>query len=88
VLRKHWKAAGVLETFRNVPEIIRAVTGTESGFVLVACGDTQQVIGVAKIQFGVNTRLSRGVEEIHNQRKQITILLGDAIQSMILSKTG
>jgi hypothetical protein len=35
------------ETFRNDPEIVGAVTGAESGFVLVASGDTEQMIGVA-----------------------------------------
>jgi hypothetical protein len=29
--------------------------GMESGFVLVACGDAEQVVGMAKVQFGVNT---------------------------------
>jgi hypothetical protein len=72
------------QTFQNDPEIIRAITGTESGFVLVTSGDAEQVIGVAKVQFGVNTRLSRSVEEICNQRKQIAILLHDVIQSSVV----
>lgn len=53
-------------------------------FVLVANGDTEQMIGMAKVQFGVNIHLSRSVEEIHDQRKRITIILRDAIQSMIV----
>jgi hypothetical protein len=35
------------KTFRNDPEIVSAIMGTESGFVLIASGDTEQVIGVA-----------------------------------------
>jgi hypothetical protein len=35
------------KTFRNDPKIIGAITGAESGFVLVASGDAEQVIGVA-----------------------------------------
>jgi hypothetical protein len=40
--------------------------GVENGFVLVASSDMEQMIGVMKVQFGVNTCLSRSVEEIRN----------------------
>jgi hypothetical protein len=42
------------------------------------------MIGVAKVQFGVNARFSRSIEEIHDQRKRIVILLCDVIQSTIV----
>jgi hypothetical protein len=46
----------------------------KGGFVFATGGNLEQVIGVLEIQFGVNMRLSRCIEEIHNQRKQIIIL--------------
>jgi hypothetical protein len=56
----------------------------KGSFVFVTGGNSEQVIGVPEIQFGVNTCLSRCIEEIHDQRKRITILLRDAVQSTVV----
>ena len=60
------------------------VTGAEGGFGFISSGDPEPVKGVAKIESSEVLLASEAIEKTGDERKWITILDGDAIESAIV----
>ena len=57
----------------------------ESGFPLVSFSDLYEVVGVPKIDLGVNTSRARSVEKIRDEWEWIAILARDAVQTPVVN---
>ena len=80
-----------LESSRSVREsfgydipLVGSISGVECGFPLVAVCDSYEMVRMAKIELGVDASLTRGIEQVGDKGKWITVLLGDLVESTVI----
>ena len=54
--------------------------GFECGFPLIAFGDSDKMVHMAEVNFQIDPSLPRCVQQIQDEREQVTIFFGDFIQ--------
>src|ERR1700710_1919609 len=69
------------KTKRHHQPLIRTVARAEGGFPLVAIGDTNEVVRMPKVDLGIEFGMARGIKEVGDQRKRVSILLRDFVQT-------
>ena len=69
---------------RNNLPFIRAIMGAEGCLPLVVRRYMDEVIGVAKVDFGVVSSLSGDIEEVCEKQQWITVLPSDFVKSPIV----
>ena len=57
-----------------------AVAGVEGGFPFVTFTDSNKVVGMLQVNFGIHRGLSQAVEEVGDMWKWILVFLGDFIE--------
>jgi len=72
------------KTFRNDPELEGTVTGPESGLRLIARSDSEKVVSVTQVKFGIDTRLPGSIEEIRDEGKRIPVFPSDPVKTPIV----
>jgi hypothetical protein len=77
-----------LESRRSIGEakghnqpLVRTVARAEGGFPFIAIGDANEVVRMSKVDFGIDFGTARGIEEVGDQRKRVSILLRDFVQT-------
>ena len=53
----------------------------ESGFPFITFGDSDKVVCMSEINFGIDTTFLGSIKEISNEWKWILVLLGDSVKS-------
>src|SRR5438034_9137310 len=78
VLECCWR---VCQSKRHYPPLERPISGSECSFPLVACGDADQVVGMVEIYFGIDACLSGCIKKVGGERKWVSVLLGDCVET-------
>ncbi len=74
---KRWNAAGALVSPKGMTTPFkRSIVGPEGCFPFITFGYAYKMISMSKIKFGVDAGGARGVEEIRNEWKGVTVFLG------------
>ena len=63
----------------------RAVVGVKGSFPFVTFIDSNKVVGVLQVDFGIHGCLLWAVEEIRDVQKQILVFVGDFIEHLKVS---
>jgi hypothetical protein len=61
-----------------------SVSGVEGGFRFVTFGDTHKVVGMSEVDFGVDASFPRGVEEVGDEWKGVSVFFGDLVKTMVI----
>src|ERR1700709_2091474 len=61
--------------------LIGTVARAEGGFPLVTIGDANEVVRMPKVDLGIDFGTAGGIEEVGDQRKRVSILLRDFVQT-------
>jgi hypothetical protein len=69
------------ETLGDHTPLEGAIASTEGSLPFVAFSDSDKMIRVSEIDLGVDTTFLGGVEEILDERKWISIFLGDVVDT-------
>jgi hypothetical protein len=72
------------KTLRYDPEVVGAIASAKGGFIFIASSDPEKMVSVFEIKFSIDTCLSRGIEKVRDQQKQIAVLLGDAVKPTVV----
>ena len=59
----------------------QTIAGPEGCLPFVTFSDTDKVIGMAEIDLGVDAGFAGSIQEIGDERKGISVLLGDAVET-------
>ena len=54
--------------------------GAEGGFPFVTCTDSNEVVGMLQVDFGIHGGLLWAVKEVGDARKRISVFLGDFVE--------
>ena len=65
--------------WHNQP-LIGAITGFECGFPLIAFGDSDEMVRVVEVDFGIYLSPPRRVQQIQYEQEWVMIFFGDFIQ--------
>ena len=65
--------------WHNQP-LVGAITGFEHGFPLLAFSNSDEMVRMVEVDFGIDPSLPRRVQQIQYEREQVTIFFGDFIQ--------
>ena len=78
-------AGSVRETKWHDKPLKRPIVSVESGFPLMSFSDPYEVVGMPKIDLGVNMSRARSIEKIRDEWEWIAILVCDAVQTPIVN---
>jgi lipoprotein-anchoring transpeptidase ErfK/SrfK len=71
--------------FASLGESLDHTARSERGFPFVTFGDTNEMKGMSEINFGVDASFPRSIEEVRNERKWISVLLGNTVKAPIIN---
>ena len=63
----------------------RAVASAEGGLPFFTFCDVNKVVCVTKVDFGIGAGFPRGVEEVGDERKGISVFLGDLVEPAVVN---
>jgi hypothetical protein len=61
-------------------EFIRAVSGVESSLPFISISNPYKIVCTVKVQLGEDTSGAETIQEVGNEWKRISILLGDLVE--------
>ena len=78
------RCGSISESKRHDTPFEGAVTGPEGCFPFITFSYAYKMISMSEIKFGIDASGARGVEEIGDEGKWVSILLGDFVQAPVV----
>ena len=67
-------------------ELIGPITHTKHSLPFITFGDADQIVGPTEVNFCEDAHRAQMVEEVGNERKRVTVLLGDSVEAMVVDR--
>ena len=75
---------GVGESKRHQKPLKGFISCMERGLPLIALRETYQVISMTEVDLSVDTSFARGMEEVRNERQEVSVLLGNLVEGAVI----
>jgi hypothetical protein len=75
---------GIGKSKQHYQPFKRAIASAEGGLPFFTFCDSNKVIGVTKVDFGVGVGFPRGVKEVGDEGKGILVFLGDLVEPTVV----